>query len=189
MELQRAITLTLGDKTRTNVHNNVWGLFGQDSWELKPGLTLNLGLRYDYASLFSDANKNLAPRVGLAWDPNHDGKTVLRTSYGLYYDQNILELATSVPELGGLQFTSWSQQLIPRGASTFDNPAIGAFGPLQSGGTRWLSNPTFPGQVMLTSTFVARSSLYCRRHWKPADCWIISIEKYCYNHRRINRDE
>jgi len=66
VELQRAITLTLGDKTRTNVHNNVWGLFGQDSWELKPGLTLNLGLRYDYASLFSDANKNLAPRVGLA---------------------------------------------------------------------------------------------------------------------------
>lgn len=148
VEIQRALTLTLGGKTRTQVHNNVWALFGQDSWELRSGLTLNLGLRYDYASLFPEANKNIAPRIGLAWDPNHDGKTVIRTSYGIYFDQNILELATSVPELGGLQFTSWSQQIIPRGASTFDNPAIGAFGPLQSGGTRWLSNPKFFAAIL-----------------------------------------
>lgn len=167
VELQRAITLTLGDKTRTKVQNNVWGLFGQDSWQLKPGLTLNLGLRYDYASLFSDANKNLAPRVGLAWDPNHDGKTVLRTSYGLYYDQNILELATSVPELGGLQFTSWSQQLIPRGASTFDNPAIGAFGPLQSGGTRWLSNPAFFSAILPLGQVRQSGSLSITGQGKP----------------------
>ncbi len=141
VEIQRGLTSTLGDKTRTKVGNTVLGLFGQDSWEIATGLTINAGFRYDYASLFSEDKNNISPRVGLAWDPFKSGRTVVRSSYGLYYDQNILELATSVPELGGLQFTSWSQQIIPRGASTFDNPAIGAFGPLQGGGTRWLANP------------------------------------------------
>lgn len=143
VEIQRLLTSTLGDKTRTKVGNTVLGAFAQDSWELVPGLKVNAGLRYDYASLFSEDKNNVSPRAGLVWEPFQNGKTVVRTSYGLYYDQNILELATSVPELGGLQFTSWSQQIIPRGASTFDNPSIGAFGPLQGGGTRWLANPRF----------------------------------------------
>jgi hypothetical protein len=143
VELQRTVTLTEGDKTRTKLANTVVGVFGQDSWELRSGLTINAGLRWDYASLFSEDKNNVAPRIGIAWDPARDRKTVVRASYGIYFDQNILELATAVPELGGLQFTSWAQQIIPRGASTFDNPAINAFGPLQGGGTRWLANPKF----------------------------------------------
>jgi len=127
--------------TETNVHNNILGLFGQDTWEVRPGLTINAGLRYDFHSLFSDDKNNIAPRIGVAWDPKADGKTVIRASFGYYYDSNILEAATSIPELGGIQFAAWSLQLIPRGASFFDNPGIGAFGPLQAGGTRWLGNP------------------------------------------------
>jgi hypothetical protein len=129
------------DTTETRVHNNILGLFGQDTWEVRPGLTINAGLRYDFHSLFSEDKNNLAPRIGLAWDPKHDGKTVIRASFGYYYDSNILEAATSIPELGGIQFAAWSIQIIPRGASFFDNPAINAFGPLQAGGTRWLGNP------------------------------------------------
>jgi hypothetical protein len=141
VEIQRSIVLTEGGITRTQVSNSQASLYAQDSWEIGSGLTLNLGLRYDYAALFSDDKNNFAPRIGVAWDPWKNGKTLIRSSFGLYFDQNILELATSVPELGGLQFTSWQQQLIPRGASTYDNPSIGAFGPLQAGGTRWLGNP------------------------------------------------
>ena len=143
VEIQRARNLTEGDKTRTKVANTLLGLFAQDSWQLSPGLTVNLGLRYDFSSFFTEDKNNIAPRIGVAWDPWKDGKTVFRSGFGYYYDQNILELATAVPELGGLQFLSWSQQLIPRGASTFYNPAIGAYGPLQAGGTRWLANPKF----------------------------------------------
>src|SRR6202034_1925289 len=39
----------------------------------------------------ADTN-NIQPRIGLAWDPSGNGKTVLRTSYGMFYDHPLLGL-------------------------------------------------------------------------------------------------
>ncbi len=77
-----------------------YGVFVQDDWKLTPRLTLNLGARYDYERLPapfsglatlpltnthpSDGN-NIAPRIGFAWDPYGQGRTVLRGGYGIYY--------------------------------------------------------------------------------------------------------
>lgn len=92
---------------------NEFALFGQDAWRIRPNFTLNYGLRYE-AQLFSEPDtsntaltdlvantqfplgridprsipdqvKQFAPRLGFAWDPFSDGKTVVRGFAGMYY--------------------------------------------------------------------------------------------------------
>src|SRR5437763_364059 len=36
---------------------------------------------------------NIAPRIGIAWDPWSDGKTVVRAGWGIYFDHPLLALA------------------------------------------------------------------------------------------------
>jgi len=90
------------------------GAFWQDSWRVNPHVTLNFGVRYDaeipptfkppqglalaayntlglQKGIQTDKN-NIQPRIGVAWDPNGDGKTVVRASYGMFYDHPLLGL-------------------------------------------------------------------------------------------------
>jgi hypothetical protein len=90
------------------------GVFWQDSWRVNPHVTLNLGVRYDVEipprfkppqglavpaynllglqkGIQTDKN-NVQPRIGLAWDPAGNGKTVVRASYGMFYDHPLLGL-------------------------------------------------------------------------------------------------
>lgn len=73
--------------------------FLEDSLKLTPSLTANLGLRYEFQTL-TDNHANFAPRVGLAWDVRHDGKTVVKASTGLFYDQYYLYIARRFRTLG-----------------------------------------------------------------------------------------
>jgi len=84
-------------------------LFAQDDWRAATGLTLNLGLRYelntvptasgrltnftvdrgffnDDEGLHDGDHNNFAPRIGFAWTPWKDGRTVVRGGAGLFYD-------------------------------------------------------------------------------------------------------
>ena len=81
-----------------HLRNNYNGIFLQDDWKLFPKLTLNLGVRWDYDSRFGKAEK-VSPRLGFAWQLTP--KTVLRGSWGYFYDHFRLGLARDVPGFGG----------------------------------------------------------------------------------------
>jgi carboxypeptidase family protein len=73
------------------VHQFDIGLFAGDDWRLRPGLTLNLGMRYETQTNAHDS-RDFAPRVGFAWAPGARGpkaqaKTVLRGGFGMFYDR------------------------------------------------------------------------------------------------------
>ncbi len=102
-------------------HNGITGVrkvnqyyligYAQDEWKLKPTITINYGLRYEYyhpltearglgvlfnaytgqiepsnKSWYRSSKLNFGPRVGIAWSPSrfHD-KTVFRIGAGYYY--------------------------------------------------------------------------------------------------------
>jgi len=90
------------------------GVFWQDSWRMNPKVTLNFGVRYDVEippkfkppqglalpaynllglqkGIQTDTN-NFQPRIGIAIDPKGDGKTVIRGSFGIFYDHPLLGL-------------------------------------------------------------------------------------------------
>ncbi len=66
------------------------GLHIQDDWRIKPNITLSYGLRYESQNNIGD-HADFAPRVGLAWGIDGNGKksprTVLRAGFGIFYDR------------------------------------------------------------------------------------------------------
>jgi Carboxypeptidase regulatory-like domain len=77
-----------GDPTYPYYTRPLTELYGQDSWKITSGFTLNYGLRYSLDTQFtplSTYNKDFAPRVSFAWDPFKDHKTVIRGGYGIFY--------------------------------------------------------------------------------------------------------
>ena len=103
-----------------HLRNGSVSFFVQDHFKLRPNLTLALGVRYEFNSPPVDKDdranvydpesgslvgvgtggvprggyrpdrNNWAPRIGLAWGLDRGGRTVLRTGYGVFYDQSPL---------------------------------------------------------------------------------------------------
>jgi len=78
-------TQSFGTSTYS-VHEWLWSAFVQDDWRIRRDMTLNLGLRYERQT-FTDDTNNIAPRVGFAYNPLGDTKTVIRGSLGIYYSE------------------------------------------------------------------------------------------------------
>jgi hypothetical protein len=81
-------TQTFANSVVAQTNPNV-GFYAQDEWKIAPNLTLNLGLRYDLQFLrtIDTQTGNVSPRAGFAWTPFGSHRTVIRGSYGLFYDR------------------------------------------------------------------------------------------------------
>jgi hypothetical protein len=92
---------------------SVFAWFVQDDYRWKPNLTLNLGVRYEFSTVPTEAHgkisnlrsiadsaltignpwhsnpalRDVAPRIGFSWDPFKNGKTSVRAGFGIFYDQ------------------------------------------------------------------------------------------------------
>jgi hypothetical protein len=60
---------------------------------------------------FPRDKNNIAPRFGLAWDINSDGKTVLRAAYGIFYDHPLLAVAFNSDIADGAQQQQYTNVL------------------------------------------------------------------------------
>jgi len=117
--------LTLGGNRRTYIMPYV-----QDTFKVRPNLTLNFGLRYEYYTvlhevrdriavvtlacggfcpkgtpLYYPVRKDFMPRVSLAWVPaGPAGKTVVRAGFGMYFSPNQMDDFSDGHESTGQRF-------------------------------------------------------------------------------------
>ncbi|HSS96925.1 MAG TPA: TonB-dependent receptor [Terriglobales bacterium] len=122
-------TQTFGNPVIPQTNSNV-GFYAQDEWHVRPGFTLNAGLRYDLQfleTIATDTN-NISPRIGIAWSPFAGQKTLVRASFGLFYDRvplralaNALLSSRNTTDFDNIQQQSTTLSFGQTGAPLFPN--------------------------------------------------------------------
>ncbi|MDQ2947182.1 MAG: TonB-dependent receptor, partial [Acidobacteriota bacterium] len=131
-----------GTLTPRGLRQSIFGAYLEDDFRIASNLTLNLGLRYEPATVPYEVNgklanlrtlgstqiytgdplfrnptlKNFDPRVGLAWDPFRSGKTSVRAGFGMF-DVPPLTYQFNLMEVSAAPFQSTaSSSTLPAGS-------------------------------------------------------------------------
>jgi hypothetical protein len=123
----RSLQFQYGTLTPRALRQNVFGVYVEDDYRPTANLTLNLGVRYEPASVPTEVNgrlanlrtlessqiytgnplfknptlANVAPRVGIGWDPFRTGKTLVRAGFGVFdvlpltYQFNLMQVSAA----------------------------------------------------------------------------------------------
>jgi len=75
--------------TNSVQNNKYYGIFLQDEWRATSKITLSAGLRYERETIIDDTN-NFGPRIGIAYSPFDNNKTVIRFGTGIFYNRALL---------------------------------------------------------------------------------------------------
>jgi hypothetical protein len=137
-------TFLAGDPTR-NISQWLYAGYMQDDWRIAPRITLNLGLRYEYqavpteahnllgnwepsvgfeqvgkniSSIYNPDHRNFSPRVGIAWDVTGKGTTVIRAGGSLVY--SLLSMSTFLSQQNTQNTVTLGVGTVPTGATIFD---------------------------------------------------------------------
>jgi len=121
------------DQKIANTNNRSIGAYVQDSWQIRPNLTINAGLRYEQQTLVNAASlqgtvlptgeivpkvamalDNWAPRLGAIYDPTSEGKSKLFVHWGRFFENipNDISVRSFGGEIDDIQNTN-NKRLLP----------------------------------------------------------------------------
>ena len=124
---------SLGLAGATELTNEDFALFVEDSWKARNNLTFNFGLRYELQTMptpignpavpatqrINTDKNNLGPRFGFAWDPFSNRKFAIRGGFGLYNGRTQNSTLFNLLTVDGVRFQSFSFQPATAGSPLF----------------------------------------------------------------------
>jgi len=189
-------TIGLGNNVVTNQRQHIHGMYAQDDYRITPKLTLNLGLRYEFAtpiwerdnnwSNFNPTTNSLIPATnGSLYDralvhPNYsdfgprigaaysfDSKTVIRAGYGISYSF-FNRVGSALENINAPQIIFGAlTQSIPNGG-----PVPAGFLTTMNSFTTGIANPANFNPITSNIDYVDPHSL-----WPMTQSWLVSIQR------------